>query len=66
MNLFVNKKKTREVPVIPEYMFKEEEHDNYPSIQWIRENSLTVNFSIIANGADFWPLLTVDRDYKKN
>jgi len=50
LNLFVNKKKTREVPVIPEYMFKEEEHDNYPSIQWIRENSLTVNISINSNG----------------
>ena len=65
-NLFINNKKTREVPDIPEYIFKiEEEHNNNPSIQWIRENSLTVNISMNANGAEFGTLFdTVVRDLK--
>ena len=46
-------------------MFEVEEHDNSPSIQWIRENLLTVNISLNKNGADFWPLFdSVVRDLK--
>ena len=55
-NSYINKKKTREVPDIPEYIFEEEEHDNNLSFRWMWENSLTVNVSINANGADFWTL----------
>ena len=44
-------------------MFREEEHDNNRSIQWIRENSLTVNISMNSNGNDFRPLFdSVVRD----
>ena len=37
-------------------MFEEEEHNNNPNIQWIRENFLTVNISMNSNGTDFWLL----------
>jgi len=34
-NSYINKKKTREVPDIPEYIFEEEEHDNNLSFRWM-------------------------------
>ena len=45
-DFYLKIRKTRECQDISECIFKaEEEHDNNPSIQWIRENSLTVNIN---------------------